>query len=1105
MNAFARGRRRLLPLLWCGVLALSLLRATPRDFDLPAQPADQALLACSQQAQIEVLFSPDELRHRRSTAVQGRCEPEAALRRLLDGTGFVVQRNERGKFLVIPAQAPVGTLRGRLLTLDGFPARGVLLSLPEARRYATTDRLGDFVFPAVPPGTYRLVASGHGLQTAQWGALVVEANRELQLPPQILRPASEPLRLDPYVVEDKSAWSHPFDRGNTAPPPRTAAGNIDLHRTTDDVLPFAIYHRDQIERSGVVSLNEFLQRELLDSNVTSASPEQDGSGSQPLFLSGSTNLGLRGYDTDETVVLVNGRRMPEIVVAGRPSPPPDVNLVPLSLVQQVQVLPVSASALYSGNAVGGVINIVLRPDVEANLTEVTTTYTNALRDFDAPQSSVSLLHHRTLLGGALRLRCNLVRTAAMPATEAELNYRSRRGPAPWALDEPVYRATPNVRSASGSSLLGRGTAAVASVAPGSDGSGGLAPFAGRAGVRNFDLFRGPAGLAASINAQNNPYGRRQRRDVFYGSVAYDLSPRLQVALDATVARMVVNRGRDVIAADLAVADEAPLNPFGQEVRVSLNETAPLLGENYGEARMDFGSAVLGLLAQLPGGWKASWDTQYAQSLTHFRGLAGADTTRWEQLIARGAYQPFRDTQRFAPPAAFYDEVLVYRGHRGATIVVGDYEALDLAWRATQESFPLPTGKGTLNVGADYRRNHFRSFRDERRYGDGTLAAEPVEYEGRTLQRYSVFGEVQAALLPEKQLPRWLRRVDADLAVRYVAADTAREANLAPTCGLKLDFAGGLALRGSFTTSSRYPNPHLSREMLPLGGPGAGIDYEEVLDPRRHERYGVQADESLNPILQPEEALTQTAGLIYRRGKTHAVRLGLDYVDTRKTNELVLMNTQMVLNLERLFPERIARAAPTPGDPTGIGRVRHVLTGVTNMAWRRSQSWNLSGDYAFSRCLGGTLSAHARMIVFQRYDRQVTPDSGAVDELRHPDGTAPGLLRYRATFGAGWANARWGAGWDGQYFHSRRLPEVEWASQGKRQINPYWQFAAYAQSDLSRWLPGKSSRYGLRGQLRVNNIFNAAFPRYANDPSGAGVQPYGDWRGRVYSLAVTVTF
>jgi hypothetical protein len=109
------------------------------------------------------------------------------------------------------------------------------------------------------------------------------------------------------------------------------------------------------------------------------------------------------------------------------------------------------------------------------------------------------------------------------------------------------------------------------------------------------------------------------------------------------------------------------------------------------------------------------------------------------------------------------------------------------------------------------------------------------------------------------------------------------------------------------------------------------------------------------------------------------------------------------------------------------------------------------------------------------------------------------------FGAGWSNRNYGFGLDGHYFHSRILPSFEWQSQEHRQINPSWQFDIYLQSDLTRWLPWKSSRFGLRGQLRINNAFGADFPKYANGPSGAGVQPYGDWRGRTFSLSLTATF
>jgi outer membrane receptor protein involved in Fe transport len=115
------------------------------------------------------------------------------------------------------------------------------------------------------------------------------------------------------------------------------------------------------------------------------------------------------------------------------------------------------------------------------------------------------------------------------------------------------------------------------------------------------------------------------------------------------------------------------------------------------------------------------------------------------------------------------------------------------------------------------------------------------------------------------------------------------------------------------------------------------------------------------------------------------------------------------------------------------------------------------------------------------------------------------LKLRSNFGAAWSNQHYGFGLDGHYFHSRVIPVAEWPSQHNRQINPYWQFDAFVQADVARWLPWKSSRFGLRAQLRVNNILDARPPRDANDPSGAGVQSFGDWRRQTYAISLQATF
>lgn len=1067
------------------------------------QPAADALLAFSQQAGIEVLFPFDDLSKARSTEVQGRYEPEDALNRLLRDTGFAARRNGTGKFVVTRTTAPTGSITGRLLAPDGRPAAGVRVILPEARQSAVTDAQGRFDFPSVLPGAHQLYAVGTGYQLLQLPDVKVEADRVRALAPITLQASEEVSRLDPYLVEGRSANLRPFEHSQTLGMPLRAAGNLDLPRSENGALPYTIYDRDQISRSGVVDLNEFLQRELLESDAASRPP---GSGSSVSdFINGSTNLNLRGFGADETVILVNGRRVPEVLITGAPAGAPDVNFIPLSLVQQIDVLPVSASSLYSGNAVGGVINIVLRPAPDTNITELTTTYTNALRGFDAPQSAVSLVHSRTMLGGRLRLRLQASYSRTTPPTEMELRYRQSR-PASFIADSaPLYRATPNVRSADGLPLLGDGTSSVTSVAPGANGSGGLAAFAGRQGLRSFALFDAPGQLSISPDSLDFPYGLRQQRRVFAGSIVHDTFPWLQLGADAAWSHTVINRGLDVPRADLLLAQGSPFNPFGRDVYVSLNETAPALGEHYSEAHVDSYSAVLGALLKLPAGWRLALDLQYARNIIRYRGLNGVNPDRWQALVDRGAYNPLRDTQVYGPPPAFYDEVLVYLGGKDRFVTFGDYQTVDAAARLTHQSFNLPTGPGVINLGADYRRNQLARYTQELRYADGSPAADPEFWTGRTLQRYSAFAEVQGSLLPPSRLPRWVHALEADLAVRYIASANAKESNTAPTLALKLETSGGVIFRGSVSTSSRIPTPQMTRRVvLPGGGEGGG-NFQTITDPVRNERYAVQILEDFNPTLSPEDSVTQTAGIVYRTGKVHRLRAALDFVDTRKVNEVIGLGPQNVADVEAMFPERIRRAPLEPGDTHSAGFITSLLTGAINTDQRHSQNWNAALDYSWTECAGGTLDLHTRWIWYQRYDRRVFPSSPVVDELGAPDGLTSAVLKYRANLGAGWTNRTGGCGIDGHYFHSRILPAVERTSQGSSRIDPYWQFDAYAHADLSRWLPGKNGRYGLRAQFRVNNVFGTAFPPYANEGSGSGVQPYGDWRGRGYSLSVTATF
>jgi iron complex outermembrane recepter protein len=1084
------------------------------EFNLPAQPASQALLAFSKLTKIDVLFSFADLRQVTSTAVMGRYEPVEALKLLLRGTGFKARANGPQKFVIAQDDKPTGSVRGRLLRPDGTGYGGVRVGVPFSRHTAVTNPDGEFVFPELSPGTYRFVASVPGLQPYHASNIEVAADAAVTLPTHTLNFPEVPARLAPFFVKDRSRRDA-FDKSDALYAPRVAGGNLDLARTANDALPYNIHTRDQIARSGVVSLNEFLQREILDADGAMQPPEQNGLAQT--FTAGSTNLNLRGFGADQTIILVNGRRLPEALVSGSQSQTPDVNFIPLSLIQQVEILPISAASLYSGNAVGGVINIVLRPGVDAEATEVALTYTNALDNYDAPQASASILHSRSLLGGSLRVRFNASFTKATPPTEAELGYRQRQSTKSVANNVSIYRGTPNIRGFQARPeneddppppqrpLFGAGTATVTSVPPGANGTGGIAVFRGREGVRNYEFLDSPGGFATSPENVDYPYGRKQQRSAYFASVVFDVSDWLQLGFDGTYTRSVMHRGFDVMAADLRLREGAPNNPFSAEAIVSLNEMAPALGENYSEARLEFGSGVLSALLFLPNKWRVLIDGQYGRNIAKYRGLVGADFIRWQQLIDQGLYNPLRDTQVFGPPREFYDRVLVYRGGVGRFVTLGDYSTIDGAIRVTNHELNLPTGRAVFNVGADYRQNALGKFTDERVFAHGELAAEPVRYLGRTLERYSVFAEIQAPLVPKSWLPRWIHSLETDAAVRYIASNQDDETAVAPTFALKVGLPAGFTFRGSVSTSSRFPTPQMSRTALPTGqGPGTivGGDLKEVFDPLAREVYKVEEQAVINPTLLPEETLTQTAGLVYRTGQTHRLRASIDFVDTRKIAEVVDLDPQDILNLERLFPERVLRFPIIPGEAKS-GQVDSVVTGAINSQWRRSHHWSASVDYGWTEAFGGTLELYGRLLSFTRYQRLLVPGAAVVDELNAPEGASANLLKYRGKFGAGWSNRTFGLGVDGHYYHSRILPLAERLRDSRDRISPYWQFDAFVQCEIGKWI--RWAPKNLRVQARVNNVFATPYPRYETAGSGAGVQAYGDWRGRVYSLSLTTTF
>jgi iron complex outermembrane recepter protein len=134
--------------------------------------------------------------------------------------------------------------------------------------------------------------------------------------------------------------SHSQDRGETA-------------------LPVQVITREQIERAGIQTAAELLNTVSANMSFNSFSETQaiTGGSGQPGFAGAS----LRGLAYQKTLILFNGRRIANFALGTKGG---DLNAIPLSAIDRVEVLKDGASAVYGADATAGVINFILRKDYQ---------------------------------------------------------------------------------------------------------------------------------------------------------------------------------------------------------------------------------------------------------------------------------------------------------------------------------------------------------------------------------------------------------------------------------------------------------------------------------------------------------------------------------------------------------------------------------------------------------------------------------------------------------------------------------------------------------------------------------------------------------------------
>jgi outer membrane receptor protein involved in Fe transport len=132
--------------------------------------------------------------------------------------------------------------------------------------------------------------------------------------------------------------------------------------------PLIVISREQIDRSGYSTTQDLLR--ALPQNFVGgdAGASEDGvfgiGSSANANNTSASGINLRGLGTSSSLVLLNGHRIAPSMFGSVV----DISLIPLAAVERVEILTSGSSAIYGSDAVGGVVNFILKKEYDGSET-----------------------------------------------------------------------------------------------------------------------------------------------------------------------------------------------------------------------------------------------------------------------------------------------------------------------------------------------------------------------------------------------------------------------------------------------------------------------------------------------------------------------------------------------------------------------------------------------------------------------------------------------------------------------------------------------------------------------------------------------------------------
>lgn len=978
-----------------------------------------------------------------------------------------------------PVDVPAGSLDATLTSLAGQTRQQILYKAelvanrraPAVRGVLTSE------------DALRQVLQGTGIRVKRTGPNVLVLHLASEAP----RDGEAPPADRPFVGD--AAEPHALAAPTPAAPALleevlVTGSNI---RGAPPAAPLRVIDQAELQATGHPTLAEALR--ALPENFGGGAAEgntltgADGPGRN---LAYGTALNLRGLGNNATLVLLNGRR---VAGSGAFADFVDVSMIPTTAVDRVEVLLDGASAVYGADAVGGVVNIILRRDFDGAESQLLAGIGTA---GEPAQGRIAHTFGRRWGDGGIVVSYELQRRDALRTKDR--SYTRSADLRPFGGDDfRVINAFPG--NILGPDPVAGGQVPRFAIPPGQPGTN-LKPGDFIAGAVNY----GDPRLGADVLP-------RQTTNSVYVAADQALG-RLQLEADA---RWAYRRFKANLAPVTAPFSVGRGNPFFVSPTGAASHTIGYdwhfdIGNPQSQGSVETLGLALGGKLPLFADWRAEAYAAFDREIAETRGSGFINFLILAEALgntpdrADTAYSPVRD--------GFFNPFTGIAGSNPSTVTgaIGSGRTWSRArsrvatvnLQADGTLLRLPAGGLKLAVGAAARRETFV------RTGSNLLAsAAPVSISNPTDAERDVlaaFAEARIPLFGPENARPGLQRLEVSLAGRVEHYDLAgTTAN--PSVGVVWEPAEGLRLRSTYSRSFRAP------ALRELYDPTTVSPALLALGPVRVRTLTRNGG---NPDLDPETARSWTVGFDLSPARWPGLRASATLFDVRFEDRIgrpAAVNLANALTDPTLTPfVRRISPATNPQDlalinavlasapfnsvsgtfpPTDYGAI--VDNRYVNTTTLRVRGVDVSASYAFDVGDGDRVTLGGALSYMLDYEQQFTPTSPVVDTVN----VANFPLRVRGRFTADWTRGRLtlagAANYTGRYRDSR----------GER-IGDFVTFDAQL-----RLAPAQSGALqGVAARLSVRNLFDKDPPFY-NNTEGFGYDPANaDPIGRFVSLQLT---